>query len=307
MDWIGGKARIDFDGNVHRRFSDCSYPFDSVISSPSGRFVVVYERLGTKGYLSDRGKELREINRSYVYAGITPYPIVFLQLPDGREVLAHCPERHNQIEFEDALTGERLTTSGDRKPADYFQSGLAVSPGQTRLMSAGWFWHPIQTVRFWSISEALSDPGSLDSVARLPFSYNEINYAVFADEDRVILASDLEETGLFDEGEIPDLPLGHIALYNLRSNELESVTNVGQSMGAMMWLGADQIVSFSGHPKVIDVKSGEVLQRWPDVVTGYQPGALSGRGAQVVPLALDPVRKRFAVAAKDKISVIEFD
>lgn len=55
------------------------------------------------------------------------YPVALFTLPDGRTGIAHCPERYNRLEIEDAITGERLTASGQREPRDVFHSRLAVS------------------------------------------------------------------------------------------------------------------------------------------------------------------------------------
>ena len=105
VDWVSGKVEYEFDGT--RLGPNVIYPyrFDAAIVSPSGSFVALYERLGTKAIILGPGELLREINRSYYHAHVYEYPICFIPLGDGREALVHCPEEYCHLQIEDPATG----------------------------------------------------------------------------------------------------------------------------------------------------------------------------------------------------------
>jgi hypothetical protein len=42
-----------------------------------------------------------------------------LALPDGREIVAHCPEDYNRLQLDDLATGERLSGRETKSP-DFF-------------------------------------------------------------------------------------------------------------------------------------------------------------------------------------------
>src|SRR5438093_13759071 len=87
VDWAGGGHQIGLDGEVYEEPVNYAYTFDAAIVSPSGRYAVIYTRLGTKGLLLDNGKIVREFNRSFYHANAYEYPVALFQLPDGREVI----------------------------------------------------------------------------------------------------------------------------------------------------------------------------------------------------------------------------
>jgi hypothetical protein len=306
IDWAGGNRVIGLDGSDSGCNVSWSYRFDAAAESPSGRYAVLYERLGTKGIVLERGTIIREVNRSFYHAHYYEYPIVLFQGPDGRELIAHCPEHYNRIEIEDAATGKRLTEAADRKPADFFQSRLAVSPGGTRLLSAGWFWHPADSVSTWSIEAALRDATTLD-VLGPPHTSSEtqISSAAFIDEERVVLSSNPGSEPFDEEGESPFRP-GTLAVFNVRSGDFESVTRVDQPVGQMMWLGDGHVAGFYEHPKVIDVATGAVVCRWPEIKTGKQSSSIIYQAGKLAPVAIDAARKRFAVASADRVIVLQF-
>ncbi len=108
IDWAGGGIAYDLEGKVYGSIVRYAYRFDAAVVSPSGEYAVIYERLGTKGLVLKQGKPIREINRSFYHADAYEYPIVLFKLPDGREVIAHCPDHYNQLEIEELENGKRL-------------------------------------------------------------------------------------------------------------------------------------------------------------------------------------------------------
>lgn len=194
VNWAGGAARYNLDGSHTPSRVNYAYRFNAATASPSGRFVALYERLGTKAVLLRDGRIVRELNRSFYHAHVYEYPIVLFALPDGREVLAHCPDKYNRLEIEDAETGERLTQRQTPSP-DFFHSRLAVNAPATRLLSAGWAWHPFNSVGFYDVARALADSKHLDGLdghdreRAFPEGSVEVNSAAFVGSDRVVVAT----------------------------------------------------------------------------------------------------------------------
>ena len=83
VDWVAGGMRSGLDGSVTDRHVNHAYRFDAAQVSPSGRFAVIYERLGTKGLVLREGGILRELNRSYYQAGTYDYPLALFTLPNS--------------------------------------------------------------------------------------------------------------------------------------------------------------------------------------------------------------------------------
>ncbi|MCX5659714.1 MAG: hypothetical protein NTW19_08335 [Planctomycetota bacterium] len=304
MDWVGGNRKIQLDGKDSGPRVIWAYRFDAAIQSPSGRYAAVYERLGTKAVLLDNGEHLRELNRSFYHANVYEYPIAFIQLPDGRELIAHCPEEYNRIEIDDVETGKRLTPKSDRKPDDFFHSRLSVSHDGRRLLSAGWVWHPFNSVATWLIQEALADSRVLDKACSPHGAGAEINCASFLDSDRNLMNSSIDADD-FSDDEDTLFHKGSLAVFDLRSNTIESVAKTDQTLGTMLWLGDDRIASFYGFAKIIDLKTGKATFNWPDIMTGKQDSSIIHYLDSLPPIAMDSSGKRFAVASKDRITVVQ--
>jgi len=58
---------------------------------------------------------------------------------------------------------------------------------------------------------------------------------------------------------------------------------------------------------LIDVNTGSILQNWPEVATGTRNDNILHEIEDRLPLAIDPMRRRFAVALNGCITVIEFE
>jgi hypothetical protein len=307
VDWAGGGVRYHMDGTSEPSRFFYAYKFDAAVAAPSGRFSVLYTRLGTKGLVLDAdGRAVREVDRSYYHAHVYEYPVAFFALPDGRDVLAHCPREYNQIEFELADTGEPLTNRHERHPDDCFHSRLATNPSGTRLLSAGWVWHPFDVVALYDVGPCLADPTRLDDVSDLPLSVDaEISAAAFADDDTLVVASATDgETFETAEPDAPALRPGMVAVLDLAAGSTRSLAQLEETAGTLLPVGGGQVVGFFDHPKVIDLATGRVVHRWPDLKTGRQLSSIIHHVGPLPPLALDPVRRRFAVASDKTVTVI---
>jgi len=293
VDWAG-IIRYQLDGTSSGPTVNYAYRFDHAVSSATGEYVVLYEQLGTKGLILKRGKVVREINRSFYHAHVYEYPVALFTLPDGREVIAHCSDHYNVIEIEEVESGRRLTArSGDS--ADFFHSRLQVSPDSRYLLSAGWVWHPWDTIQLFDIEQVLQEPESLDQNWSGDLSnanIGEIHTAAFNGSDLIVFAGETEE-------EIPRL-----GVYSINANAVLTACTLDSPAGTLMPLG-DVAVSFYEHPKLLDLASGQVLLTWPELPTGRQNSSIIWHTDRLPPIALDPLKRRFAVADSGNITVVQ--
>jgi hypothetical protein len=299
VDWVGGGARYQLDGTSERAGVFYAYRFDAAAATADGEWIAIYQRLGTKALLLRGGQLVRELDRSYYHADVYEYPIALWRLPDGRAVVAHCPEAYNELHIDETETGRRLTAR-DGKSSDLFHSRLAVSPDGRWLMSAGWIWHPIDFVGIYDIAAALARPETLDDARQVPAAETsiEISAAAFAGRDRLVVSAGLEDLGN------TELRPGHLGAYRLDEERYERATMPDERPGTIMPAG-DFVVGFYEHPKLIELETGRIVARWPMLATGTQTSSIIHHIEPPPPLALDPANLRFAVAGPDEITVIE--
>lgn len=307
VDWVGGGNRYCLNGSTIRRYVNYPYRFNRSVVSPDGQYAVIYEVLGTKGLVLKEGKIIREINRSYYLAHVYEYPIVLFRLANGRTVLAHCPEEYNKLEIEDVETGECLTARSN-KTMDFFHSRLQVSSNGKYLMSAGWVWHPFDTVLMFEIEQVMHHPELLDQDLKWNFASTELHDAAFAGGDAIVISS--ADTYYEDEDERAEetgefmLQPDQIGRYSLTNHAYQTIAPLKAPTGLMMSFG-DYVVGFYEHPKLIDLATGDIIVRWPDLATGNQNGSIISHLDKIPPIALDPTNKRFAVADAENITVIQ--
>jgi hypothetical protein len=314
VDWVSGGAIFHLDGRRQESRLSWGFPFDAACATGDGQYAVLYQRTGTKGLLLRGGKIVRELNRSYYHAHVYEYPICIWRVADGRTLIAHCPEEYCRIDIEDAESGARLT-QGTRKPQDFFHSRLMVNGAGNRLLSAGWIWHPWNSVCYFDIREALRDPARLDKVDdKAPGSFHiglaEHASACWQTNERVLLGGSSEEEDRIEVAETnaPELRLrpAGIAVYDVVSRSYISSVVPDELPGTMMPLGESHAVCFYKHPRVVSLDSGETIARWEELDTGKQVSSIIW-STKLPPLAIDVAKHRFAVAGPDNITVVQVD
>jgi len=314
VDWVSGGDVFHLDGQRKESRVSWGFPFDAACATEDGEYAVVYQRTGTKGLLLCEGRIVRELNRSYYSANAYEYPISIWRASDGRVLIAHCPEEYCRIEIEVAASGERLT-QGTRKPQDFFHSRLMVNAAGSRLLSAGWVWHPWSSVLYFDIREALHDPSHLDQTDnKAPGSFHiglaEHASACWQTNERVLLGGSSEEEDQTEVAETsaPALRLrpGGIAVYDVVSRSYVKSVVPNEVPGAMMPLGESHAVCFYKDPRVVSLDSGETIVQWEDLDTGKQVSSIIWN-TKLPPLAIDVKRHRFAVAGPDNITVMQVD
>lgn len=302
VDWAGGAATYQLDGVIKRAQVNFGGLFDACIASKDHRFAFMYGRLKTKGLLLKSGKFLREINRSYYQAEAYEYPAAFAQL-DGRTILIHCPNAYNRIEFEDAETGELLTTHSTRKPSDVFHSRFEVSTDNRYLLSKGWCWHPVDVVQAFDIPACVRDPSLLDESTLDPTLCAPLNTASFVSAGTVLIGSvEGEESFERDDRQGP-LP-GEIATWNIGSNVVSASVKVEGPFGDVYAIDERRCWDLYKYPKVIDIRTGQVLDAMPDLLTGERNSSIIWHLKLVPSVSLNRETGQIAILNDGRIDVL---
>jgi hypothetical protein len=302
VDIAAGWRRWRADGSEEHGRVNYAFPFDRALVSPSGRFQVLYAERGTKGLVLDRGKILREIDRSFYCANAYDYPAALGRLPDGREILVHCPDAYNVLEIEELETGRRLTT-GERRAVDVFHSRLAVSPNGRYLLSAGWLWHPVGTVDVYDLVAALDDdPTVLDQHGALWKQIDAgVEAACWLDSDRLLVSGHPDEEP-FDGDDDSLLAPAELGVWSLTRQAWTQRRHIDFRVGTLLGCQG-RALGMYGHPKLIDPATATVLVQWPELATGSKDASYSLQPAPIV--AMHPDGTRAAVATTDAIAVID--
>jgi hypothetical protein len=304
IDWVSGGKIVNLDGSIKASHVAYSYRFDAALMSPSGEFTVLYERLGTKGLILQQGKIIREINRSFYYAHAYEYPVAFIQLADGTELLAHCSQDYCRLDIEEVSSGKCLTDHVKRKPADFFHSRLMSSGDGRWLVSAGWVWQPFDCIAYFDIVSVLNDATFLDK-GLMPASTTDLMSAAFLNNKILILTTADDQTN--DEVEPTILDAKQIGYFNLHNQQYEKITNIETTIGSFMPIGNDYIVSFFEYPKLIHANTGEILYEWRNLLTGKQNSSIIWHIEKLPPLAIDTINRRFAIADTQGITMVSFN
>lgn len=264
---IGNGCRFHLDGSKEEAKIYRSSRFDGVKNSPSGRFQVYYQRLGTKGLIFNGGTLVREINRSFYQSEVYDYPVELFRLRDGREVIVHCPEQYNVLQIEELETGKCLT---EREPEkfDFFHSRLQISPDRRWLLDAGWFWQPWDTIALYDVDEVLENPAALDSKGIVPEeSLPEVLGATFCGGRLIVTGGDEVELPR-PEGVAFGVRRQTLAVVDVPSGRIISEVARTRELGTLLPVDERYVLSLYKHPKLVDLESGDVVREWPEVFTG---------------------------------------
>lgn len=302
VDWVGRGHPIFLDKPNPGRSLHIGFRFDAAVVSPSGTYAAVYEKGGTKALLLKEGLITQELNRSFYHANHYEYPITFGRMPNGKEILIHCPEDYNRLEITDVETGESLTDFAERKPGDIFHSRLAVSSNGKYLLSAGWVWHPLDSLVVCDLESALLPP---EQDEKHPIDFQDhkgvlwdVSGAAFFEEHRVIFSTALDT----EDEPYPN----HLKILDIPSREIIHQIPIDFVTGTLFPIDEKHVVAFHEHPRLVEIETGKVIEEWPEISTGQRHSSLLPEDP-LPPLALHPSRPMFAVADKEKITVISFE
>ena len=300
-DEVAGGRCFPLEGPARNSRVFYAYKFDAAIIGPDD-WSIVYQRLGTKALLLRDGQLVRELDRSYDQAHLTPFPLAFAKR--GSQVLVVCAlAAYNRLELVDALSGDVLTRR-DSKSTDFFQSRLEVSPDGHWLASAGWVWHPFEAVMLYDLQRAMVEPGHLDAFSEhapleQTFDLEVEGTGVTFDEANRLVFSVLSQA---DAG-----PIQHLGVYDPLRRELVSYVPSQAHAGTLMAAGPRHVVLFADCPRLVEIATGQVVRSWPELTT-REPGCCISMDEAAQrdrpPLALDPRQLRFAIAGPTGITVV---
>jgi hypothetical protein len=301
VDWVSGAMRLWPEEPLAGSGPLLSPDFDSAKASPSGNYVVLYERLGVQGLILKHGKPHRMITRDSYHAKTYDRPIDVFTL-DGREVLAHCPDRYCEIVIEDIESGERLTPP--RQQDDFFHSRLQASPSGNRILSAGWMWHPVDAV---CVLDSRTLSAAYPPIGESPLDDawpdDEITSAIYLDEERILGVSGFDGNPYDEQGTPHAFPATSIGVFQIETGELLSVEWLEEEAGTLMLVGDRHVVGFYDYPKLFEIATGKVVKRWTEIPSGTQTSGISFHSV-VPPIALDSKNRRFAVAEGSKVHFV---
>jgi hypothetical protein len=303
-DWVSGDVQYQLDGSKSGPTVVYPYRFDAAVMSPSGAFVALYERLGTKAIICGPNDLFREINRSYYHAHVYEYPILFFRLADGREALAHCPEEYCDLRIEDPVSGEVWSEPETGKVQSMFHSRLAANHAGNRLMSVGWVWHPFDMICVYDFLIGANGLLKFEKCDEFVNQGTEINSAVFNKQDQLIITSANTAEDFCDDEPGERLRPGMIGLCDLNKKAFLSLSRIEDEVGTLMPVGSRYALGLYDHPKLIEVATGRVLCRWPELATGEQASSILWHKSLPPPVAFDPAGGRLAVADGKKVTVI---
>ncbi len=308
IDWVGGGNLFYLNGDFRHSQRGYAYRFDSAIQSENGVYAVVYEKLGTKALLLKNGEIIRELNRSYYQAGAYEYPIAFLMPRKDEYAIVHCPNEYNLIEIEMVETGERLTSFEGRNPNDCFHSRFRVSPGRKILLNTGWVWHPYGICQLYNLAHGLRDNSVFDRYNNSVPIESEVCSADFLTDDLLVISSTREAP--LDEEEAADvvnLQSGQLALFSIEKNKFLKKNNIQHTPGTLIPLNERYVMDLYEYPKLLDMDSGQVIEKFEDINSGKQDLAIMHHIDMVPPVAFDRFNKQLAIANGNKIELLKFN
>ena len=136
--------------------------------------------------------------------------------------------------------------------------------------------------------------------------------AAWLDDDRIVIggsseAEDPEEAAETDR-ERPGARLrpNGLAVYDIPSRAYMQSVDLGYPPGTMMTVGQEHVVTFFRRPRLVSLASGKLVHEWTDIDSGEVVSSIV-HSAPSPPLALDPLRARFALAGQRGIDVVTID
>jgi len=276
--------------------------FDRAVTSPDGKYTLIYTNLGTKGVLLKGAHEvIREVNRSYYCADVYEYPATFLTAR-GRTFLVHCPLKYCRLDFEDVETGEIVTMHPGRQPQDFFHSRLEISPGSRWLISKGWGWHPIDLIAHYTIADCLENPLLLDErpIIELEKEPGDPEDIEFGENFEFSTASFISDELLLLKASRDNAPL---VLWDMNSRKMVRQITVEGKCGNLRAIDDKWTWDLFEYPKLIHLETGNTEWAAPDIDSGRQNSSIIG-DMELPVLAWDHESAKLAISAENKVEVL---
>jgi hypothetical protein len=158
-------------------------------------------------------------------------------------------------------------------------------------------------VRLFDLVAALDNPSHLDGKGLGIDAWADGSSAAFLPNG--LLAVDLVGIEEID-GEASDARNEALRLFDPAQPGTPTVIGRAGRVGTMMGVGMHHLLGLYEHPKLIDLRTGEVERTWPDINCGTQTSSILINGNPIPPIALDNHGQRCAIADSEGINVLEF-
>ena len=309
LDWVGDKL-VDWTSNrtfyskSGEEFSLNKYlfgeRFNGVKSLKDGEFVVLYERLGTKGLLLKNGELVREINRSYYCSTVYEYPVELIIYKE-EIYLIHCPEHFNEIQIEEFESGKRLLKQNADELEDVFYSRLEVSPSGKYLLSSGWVWHPFDILSIFRFDNVI-ETKTLSKDIYDKFWTAEITSARFITDEKILVTSGFEES--LSDVEEGDLIPGKFGVYNIETNSYETLFDHVEPMGNVYPINEELAWDIYKYPKIVNLKTGKVIDREKSIDSGEQNSSIIHHLDNLPHISFSEDRRQVAIGRGREIVIL---
>lgn len=94
-----------------------------------------------------------------------------------------------------------------------------------------------------------------------------------------------------------------IVIYDLEEKRMIWRIQTQDFTGKLMAINDELAIGFYEHPKLFNLKTGEIIYRWLEMPTDNQNSSIYTSDS-FSHIAIDPTNKRFAVALADRIEVV---
>ena len=238
--------------------------FNSSITSDDGKYVVLYQKFGTKGIILKNGLIIREINRSFYYANDCEYPVCIFSI-NNRTILAHCPINYNEIVFEDIESGVNLIDFNDSESSDFFHCNFETNDDNTFLISKGWYWHPVFSIKLYNLNEIFNNKKFVEYENVFLELKADICGASFIDNQNILLG--INSLNLNKE----IINNCKVTIFNIVNNSFSEFKNLNFEIGKDVFVINEMLAwDFYKSPKIFNYKNGDLVKIFDDIFTGYE-------------------------------------
>lgn len=189
-----------------------------------------------------------------------------------------------------------------------FHSRLQLNTHQTQLLSKGWLWHPWDIIQTFDISACFLNPHLLDKAPYLQSNFGtEISDACFLDSERILLLSSAEQP--LDDELIPPLPPLHLAIWDLRTQQVQYCVSCKGHYGHLFAISEDFVWDIFEFPKIVHIKTGKIFAQETTIYTGKQASSIIGylEKSERVQVMQHPSTKQLAILTQDTIELLTPD
>jgi len=120
----------------------------------------------------------------------------------------------------------------------------------------------------------------------------------------VLVSTSFDEEVLDDDADDLCLRPKEVGVWSLTKSNWTTRAMLGERTGTLMPVDG-HFVGFYGHPRLFRTDKGRVVASWDDLSSGAQTSSILSDTELPPPLALDPPRRRFAVATTEGVTVVQ--